>query len=287
MRSVSAGLATHLSESATTLVTMWRIERKDGTVFRFTDHNTDLEYGGDTYASAIGYERSAVASNSSLAVGTTELKGMLDADSILASDLEAGLWDGAEVRIFAANWANLAQGEMKVLRGTLGEVTVNDLGTFEAELRSLADPLQQSIGSLYLATCKVDLGSTKCGINLAFGGGFTAADSVASAPDDVTLVLVGTGTSLLPDGWFDRGVAIWQTGLNAGVAREVIGWTQGTLTLDLLGPPPFAIAPGDTLYIQAGCDFLFATCKNKFNNKDNFRGFPLLPGANAVLDVPR
>lgn len=285
MKSISAGLAAHL-EGTTTLATLWRVVRKDGEIYRFTDHDQDITYGGELYLAAVSYERTAISSGSSLAVDNGELKGLLDSETIVESDLRAGLWDNASIRIWVVNWANLTQGELKVRRGTLGEVMVDDTGIFRAELRGLAQPLQQPIGHVYLATCNADLGDTRCGIDLSFGAGWTAADTIASVPDSATLVLTGTGTALIIDGWFDRGVAIWQTGANVGVAREVIGWTQGTLTLSLLAPPPFAPAPGDVIHIQSGCDLRFVTCRVKFNNKNNFRGTPLVPGAQAILGVP-
>lgn len=286
MKAASANLATHLASESTTLATLWRVVRRDGAVFRFTDHDRDIAYGGESYLAALGYQRAAIAGGSDLAVDNADLVGLINAGSILESDLRAGLWDGAAVRIFAVNWADLTQGELKLRRGTLGEVVVDDRGLFRAELRGMAQPLQQTIGSLYQAECRADLGDARCGVNLAFGAGFTAQDTIATVTDSVTLVLAGTGTSLLADGWFDGGVAIWQTGANAGVAREVLGWVQGTLTLSLLGPPPFASAPGDTLHIQSGCDKRWATCRDKFSNRFNFRGEPLVPGANALVGTP-
>jgi uncharacterized phage protein (TIGR02218 family) len=286
MKSVSGGLATHLVGESLTLATLWRVTRVDGTVFTFTDHDRDISYGGEDYLAALGYQRAAVASGSQLAVDETELLGLLDAASIDEAELRAGLWDGATVRIFVVNHADLTQGELKVRKGTLGEVIISDDGSFRAELRGLAQPLQQTIGSLAQAECRADLGDARCGLDLSYPGSWTAQDTIATVTDSVTLVLTGTGTSLLADGWFDGGVAIWQTGDNAGVAREVVGWTQGTLTLELLGPPPFAPAPTDVLHIQSGCDKRWATCRDKFNNKLNFRGEPLVPGANALMGVP-
>ena len=40
--------------------------------------------------------------------------------------------------------------------------------------------------------------------------------------------------------------------------------------------------PGDAFTIVAGCDKRFATCKAKFANPLNFRGFPHLPGNDAA-----
>lgn len=46
-----------------------------------------------------------------------------------------------------------------------------------------------------------------------------------------------------------------------------------------VGPP---IGAGDAFALVAGCDHSFATCKAKFANALNFRGFPHLPGNDAA-----
>jgi uncharacterized phage protein (TIGR02218 family) len=46
------------------------------------------------------------------------------------------------------------------------------------------------------------------------------------------------------------------------------------------------VAIGDTFEIMAGCNKLFATCKSKFANGVNFRGFPHIPGNDFVTTYP-
>lgn len=285
MKAASAGMATHLAGDALSLATLWRIVRRDGAVFTFTDHDRDIVYGGDTYLAALGYRRAAVASGADLAVDETELEGLLNSDSITEFELRAGVWDGADVRIFVVNWANLAAGEIKIRRGRLGEVIVRDDGSFRSELRGLAQPLQTIIGGLYQPECRADLGDARCKINLALGGGWTQQAAITSVTDSVTLGMAA-GLAGFADGWFDGGVVIWQSGPNAGVAREVISWTQAGRVLSLLGPPPFAPAVSDVLNIQPGCDKRWNSCRDKFSNRLNFRGEPLVPGSNALLETP-
>jgi uncharacterized phage protein (TIGR02218 family) len=285
MKAVSPALAAHLAGEATTLATLWRVVRRDGAVFTFTDHDRDIAYGSETYAATLGYQRAAISTGASLAVDETELLGLLDSAAISEADLRSGLWDHAEVRIFAVNWADLGQGELKLRRGRLGEVTVQDDGSFRAELRGLAQPLQQTIGAIYQPECRADLGDARCGIDLALGAGWTQQAAVEAVADGVTLVM-SAGLSGFPDGWFEGGVAIWQGGANAGVAREVVAWDQATRTLVLFTLPPYPAAPGDVLRLQPGCDKRWDTCRLKFANRLNFRGEPLIPGPMAALESP-
>ena len=61
--------------------------------------------------------------------------------------------------------------------------------------------------------------------------------------------------------------------------HEISGTAVRLVTLE---PPPFAVVAGDTFKVTAGCDKSFGACKAKFANTINFRGFPHLPGNDAV-----
>ena len=137
MKSVSGALATHLAGAVTTLATCWRVERTDGAVFGFTDHDRDLVVSSVTYAAASGYARAAIASRADLSVDDTELSGILNSGLITESDIRAGIWDGAEVRTFVVNWTDISQGTLPLRRGRLGEVISADDGSFTVELRTL------------------------------------------------------------------------------------------------------------------------------------------------------
>ena len=47
--------------------------------------------------------------------------------------------------------------------------------------------------------------------------------------------------------------------------------------------PVLPIAEGDGFIARAGCDKRIATCSAKFANVANFRGFPNIPGQDAIL----
>ena len=44
--------------------------------------------------------------------------------------------------------------------------------------------------------------------------------------------------------------------------------------------------PGDRVRLEAGCDKLPRTCRKKFNNFLNFRGFPDIPGEDWLMSYP-
>ncbi len=65
-------------------------------------------------------------------------------------------------------------------------------------------------------------------------------------------------------------------------AHRTVG---GRAELDLWRRMPAASAAGDTFRVSAGCDKRLSTCRAKFDNLLNHRGFPHMPGNDFVLKV--
>jgi len=61
----------------------------------------------------------------------------------------------------------------------------------------------------------------------------------------------------------------------------------GVVTVDLWLAMPKPIVAGDTFSVTAGCDKQFVTCRAKFGNAVNFRGFHLMPGNDWIQSYPR
>ena len=279
MKSVSAALNTHIGGQWTTLATCWKVTRTDGQQFFFTDHDKDLVVSGDTYKAAASYRRSAVQTTSEMSVDNLTLEGVLDSAEITDADLRAGLFDGAQVEIFLVNWADLSQGTIKLRKGHLGDVEAGEID-YRAELRGLAQTLQTTTGDLYAPDCRVDLGSTECGVNLA---SFTVTGSVTGVTDRRQFA---DSARTEADGHFTGGLLTWTSGLNNGLKREVKEYTLSGGAFELFLAMPYAIQTGDGYSVYAGCDKKLATCVAKFDNVLNFRGEPFVPGDDEVGHFP-
>src|SRR5690606_26683406 len=82
--------------------------------------------------------------------------------------------------------------------------------------------------------------------------------------------------------WFANGLLTWTSGMAAGRKARIVDHLVrgGEIVLVFRGEKE--PAPGDAFTIVAGCDKRFQTCKAKFANQLNFRGFPHLPGNDAA-----
>jgi hypothetical protein len=453
----------HIAQEVTTLSTLFKVSRRDGLILGFTDHDQDITYDGLVYDAETGYTRSAVKDSDKYAVDNLELVGRFDSDKITAEDVEAQLYDGAELEIYIVNWSDLTMGAIERRRGTLGQVKLKD-ETYTAEVRGLFFTFQTLLGEKASARCRSDLfDPDRCAVDPAayresnrvsatitnnrqfqyvgalapgastvftltnpgaelaamtgwtqegsanwsfyathggnsprtgswmFGGpasgddcqmvqeidfvgaGFTAADidtgkydlelsawyngaggtrhtfhlgirfkdenqapmlgmefidedglaaptatwtfgswarpvptgaryadiiiraedtqtagQITIEVDDIAaeMGIMGETDFIQTDLYYKGGVLTWNTGANQRSAMEVKDLSTSTQEITLFLPMPFDITEHDQFYLLPGCDKVYTTCINKFNNINNFRGEPFVPGQDFLQTWP-
>jgi uncharacterized phage protein (TIGR02218 family) len=279
MKDLSPALQAHLDSGATTLAWCWRIRRADGLALGFTDHDRTFAFDGTAFEPEAGFTASEIRAGSDLSVDAQEAEGVLSSDRISETDILDGRWDGAEVEVWRVNWAEPAQ-RVLMRRGSIGEIR-RGRTAFVAEVRSLAHVLDQSVGRTFQSFCDARLGDGRCGVDLS-APAFRGTGTVSEVRRD--RAFTATGLDGFAAGWFVHGALEWATGANAGRRAEVTGHAAGTeVVLTLAAAPVRGITPGDTFTVTAGCDKQLGTCAAKFANVPNFRGFPHIPGQDAVL----
>jgi uncharacterized phage protein (TIGR02218 family) len=280
VKSLSPALQAHLDEGATTLAWCWRIVRADGVTLGFTDHDQTLTFDGTDFEPESGFAASEVRSGSDLSVDAQDAQGVLTSDRITETDILDGRWDNAAVEVWRVNWAATSQ-RLLMRRGAIGQIRRGRLA-FVAEVRSLAHVLGQTVGRTFQASCDAALGDARCGVNLE-APAFKGTGAIIDLLRDRAFTASGLGG--FTAGWFAHGTVEWTSGVNAGRRVEVLSHdlVDGVAILTLLEAPVRAISMSDTFAIRAGCDKRIATCGTKFGNVANFRGFPNIPGQDAVL----
>lgn len=277
LRDIPAGLQSHLEQETTTLATCWQITRKDGTAFYFTDCDIPLMVDGNEYTPLNSGTSSAIENTSDPDPNNMEIEMVLDSEFISAEDLTKGFFDGAEVVLFIVNYKDVSQGSLILLRGYLGEIEMQDDYKAKAELQSLSSKLDQTIGRQYTQQCDAIFGDSRCGVDAT---GYTSTDFVVSTTSRASF----EGNIVQANGYYQYGLVRWTGGNNNGMVMEVK--EQAGATITLFQPMPYDIQVDDSYEIIAGCDKYFNTCKNKFNNVVNFRGFPHIPGRDKVMQYP-
>ena len=283
MKTLPPGLQAHLDGGVTTLAWCWRVIRSDGTTYGFTDHDRDISFDSTAFEAASGFTGTDIRRSIGLSIDNVDVTGALQSKRLNDADLAAGLFDDALVEIWRVSWSDAEQ-RVLMMSGSIGEVRRGE-SAFTAELRGLSHYLDQKQGRAYQYACDATLGDGRCGVDL---------DDTAYRGTGVVTVARNAhafGASDLADfaeGWFDGGLLSWTGGDNAGRRMEVKRFTLsgGAAQIQLWRSMTSLIQHGDSFAITAGCDKTFPTCKAKFSNGLNFRGFPHIPGNKYVMAYP-
>ncbi len=284
MKTLPTGLQDHLDTGATTLCWCWRLTRRDGVVLGFTDHDHALVFDTTTFEAVEGFTASEVKESIGLNVDDLDVAGAVTSDRLDEQDLLAGLYDDAIIEILRVNWQDVSQ-RLLMRKGSLGEVRRSD-GAFTAEVRGLAHYLQQPQGRLYQFACDAVLGDGRCRVDLE-----SIANRGSGTVDEIlnprTFVVAGIGS--FGSGWFTRGLLRFDTGSNQNQSFEIRrhdATTHGRV-VELWREPARDVAVSDAVTLTAGCDKILATCRDKFDNVENYRGFPHIPGMDVVTSYVR
>jgi uncharacterized phage protein (TIGR02218 family) len=290
VKQIPAALQAHLDSGGTRMVPCWYLKRRDGATLRGTEATRDLVLTtGDfdipgTYKATSNITASDIRYSRDMSVDNSEVTGGLDVDglalSIDAAEAEGGRFDGAGVLLFLCRWDAPDDGQIILQRGTLGILQQDSDGQYKAELRGLAQALQKPMVPTYGPTCDADLGDSRCGVDVE---ALTISSSVESVSDGSRARFTDSTTGFA-SGYFSGGHLTWDSGENQGLSMDVRSFDGEAFVLT--EPMSYEITAGDQYSIYPGCDKTRATCAGKFNNIVNFRGFPDIPGRDALVKGP-
>lgn len=274
----------HLEQGVTTTCQCWAVKRSDGLELGFTDHDGDLEFEGLRFRAGTGLTARALEQSTGLSVDNTEAVGALSDAAVTEADLRAGRYDGAEVRCWLVNWAAPSERLLR-FRGHMGEVSHGASG-FRTELRGLTEALNRPMGRVIQAGCDAALGDARCGFDMT-SAGYVASYTLRGLRDGTVLEFDETGG--FEAGWFERGACRVLDGASAGLkgwikSDRILGAVRVVELWHEFGAPLLA---GDRISLSAGCDKRGVTCRLKFDNFLNFRGFPDVPSADWLTANPQ
>ncbi|MEQ1817363.1 MAG: DUF2163 domain-containing protein [Terricaulis sp.] len=278
MREISETLAAKLSSGVTTLCHVWRVGRRDGETFAFTDHDCPLVFEDMSAEPLQGLSAGAIEKSVGLGVDTASIEGALSSLAIAEEDLARGLWDGARVDIYRVDWG-APHDRAHLFTGHIGEVK-RGAQAFEAELRGLQAALNVPVGRVFSRFCDADLGDGRCGVDIettTFRGEGIVSEVLGSHAFNAS------GLADYADHWFARGRIVWDDGGESEIATHRAEGADATIEIRDAAP----IVVGAAFTVFAGCDKRLATCNAKFANVVNFRGFPHMPGNDVIQTGPR
>lgn len=288
MRTMTSGFRTAIQAGTSNIARLWTITRRDGTVFRFTDHSQDIVVSGNTFRATDSFTLSSI--NHTIAKGAQSITiecifGTNASTHLDYDEVHEGLFDNAAFSVDYVIWSDTSLGTANFMTGTLGVWDINVVKKIASvEANGSMDRAIQSTGEVYSPECRADLYDTRCGVNPA---SHTTTGTVTVATSNRKFTATFT---VNPNNYeYSFGKLTWTTGLNAGKKVEVIsqygsGPSDDIVVLALSTPENIQV--GDTFSIRKGCDKRPETCFTRFNNIINFRGEPFVPGPKFISDKP-
>ncbi|WP_026606954.1 DUF2163 domain-containing protein [Methylocapsa acidiphila] len=181
-----------------------------------------------------------------------------------------GIFDGALIqreRAFLKTWTEPPIGSVVLFKGRVG--AVDNVGRTTAQLTVNSDLVLLDIEmprNIYSPSCQHKLYDSGCTlIKSAFGA----------------MGQVGAGSTPTIINWsaaaaeYAQGTIAFTSGPNIGATANIKAAVAGSLTLS--NKLPHQPTVGDAFTVYQGCDHTLSTCRTKFNNQINFRGFPFIP----------
>lgn len=287
MRTLSAGIAGHLSGTAHKRVSMLRLDLVDGSTLALTDHNRDLPFdlgdGSATYLAGTGILPSDLSLSTGFDADDIEVGGpIVEGGSLAAGEVTrtmvlGGRFDDATARFFQVNWDDLDGGAVELLKGRVALAEVEG-SRFKLTIHSEISKFAQEVGRTITAYCDADFGDARCGYSP-----IVDAVTVTAVTDARNFTV--SNTAARASDFFNRGTVQFTSGaLNGTRPVEVFDYaTSGAVALwtELAEAPEV----GDMLNITQGCGKTRADCL-AYDNVVNFRGFPDVPGSDQVLRYP-
>lgn len=240
----------------------------DGTYWRYTSADHDIEIGGETF-SAVAISRPSISNTDDSAKSGIQVAAARDNPA--AATFISGTNGGAMILTIYRGHED--DGEFIVCwKGRVMSVSYSGEQvqiSCESIFTSMKRP---GLRAKYQLLCRHVLYDSGCGL--------TAGDYDESATvTDVSGVSVTvSGLGAFDDGYFTGGYFKKST----YQFRTIIDHTGGVLTIDR--PLPGLVAT-DTLTIYPGCDHALSTCASKFSNELNFGGFPWIPSQNPFSNL--
>ncbi|KAF0183865.1 MAG: hypothetical protein FD163_2059 [Hyphomonadaceae bacterium] len=282
MRILAPQFAEKLRGSVNTLCRAWTFTRKDGTILNLIEHDEDITIDGTLFVKANAVAIGQVESAFSLSPDSASIEGIYDANGQSETSFVLGNWNNAQAELFIVDWQS-PQYFIQIWSGYVNSIKRTNIG-FELDLVGSEHQLNNQIGRSFSRRCDAKLGDGRCGVNFNLAGRkFTSA--ISGIINSYNIKVSSFAAS--DDAPFIGGFIEFKSGILIGQKYQIKNLVRSTLVeFELASELPVLPSNGDVIDIFIGCDKSFEVCKVLFNNIQNFRGCPHMPGESVVFAGP-
>jgi uncharacterized phage protein (TIGR02218 family) len=238
--------------------------------------------GGQVYAALHGWEETGLSATASMSPPALDFSGVLHAAGVTRDMLLSGVLDAARAYVFETDWRSPVEDDFPLIAALNGKLTLND-DAFTIEFMGLTDALGQALANPISPSCTLEFGGQEfggCHVDL---GPMTVTGTLTSVIDSYTVRDSARGEAA---DWFGAGTLEITSGDNAGLRPlDIVAYAaDGTITVQ--DSPYYPLVGGESYTMIAGCRKRPAEdCRDKFANKDRFRGFEDVPTSGQLQQI--
>jgi uncharacterized phage protein (TIGR02218 family) len=250
------------------------ITRTDGTVYRIAESDEAISVSGDTYQVVPGFQVSAVKHTSGGEMPSCQFVAVHgNGETINTADLDAGLFDGADIQLYIVDRMNLTSKGL-LFSGSIATISYNIENQVTFDVKGPAVSARVLMTQKRSPMCRTDLFSELCGLDPASFDVSSSVDTIINAFNFTV-----TGALAQADGYFNQGVIVTAD----GSSFEIANWTQSSQMITAYLPCSRIITEGGAITLYPGCDkTMGANGCPKFSNQLNFQGEPHFLGTAAA-----
>lgn len=169
------------------------------------------------------------------------------------------------VSVYRMHWTDPDKQLIQYWKGRVAGAKA-DGNTIQIECESVFTSIKRpGLRARFELSCRHTLYARGCGLNQE---SYVFSGPLISISGGVVLRVQGSG--VFPGGYFTGGMVVAPD----ASSRFIVAHTSDQVTVSR----PFNTLAGNAeLRLYPGCDHLRTTCNTKFNNLDNFGGFPWIP----------
>lgn len=278
MKTLPSTMQARLDSGATTLCWCWRLTRRSGVRLGFTDHDRNLTFDGTTFEASAGFTASEIRDSLGLSVDNLEVESALrrrPGRSLAAGDFDDTTRGNLPCRLDGYDAARLdAAG---IARRVYVVPAPPSPPRSVASLTTCSSRKAESSNTL-----ATPHSATHAAVSTSHRHDIAARERSRSPRRSVRSPHRGSQRSPTAGSSKDfsrRPLAPmrWLLQRDQAPHPHCNGRNLRTVAADAV-----AHHTGDTFTVTAGCDKLIATCRDKFANTVNYRGFPHMPGNDTI-----
>ncbi|PCI88966.1 MAG: hypothetical protein COB24_00370 [Hyphomicrobiales bacterium] len=287
MQDLDVSWKAHLALNVTQICHCLKIGKGEISLF-LTDHDRSILFLEDDYLPDENLQVAPAKFSRNLLDDAFEISTFIDDNALSYGLIEADHLQDAQFCLYQVNW-HMPEEYNLLKQGVVGDVYIED-ARVKLSLHGIAKPLEKSHNRLLQERCDAQFGDDRCNIDTGL--------SVYHKSGQISLLKSSHSFEVeLPSGietgYFDGGSLEWQSGENTDLGVEKLRiarqykLSETTHSITLHSDMKHPIALEDELKLIVGCDKSFATCRDRFANSVEFRGFDHMPGKNFKFTYPQ